>query len=145
MDKKLYHEASVYMTFGKNKGAINKFSKILENAKDIGQSSCITVLIQRATCYYREKMCKEALVDLKKVIDLGYKIKENEQMFFMYHFCNIQAPIDEVLEDLREVAIKYGYNCSKRIAYLKKVDLDILANSNAGGSQNRGRSQSAKR
>ncbi|CAF3207780.1 unnamed protein product, partial [Rotaria socialis] len=55
-----------------------EFSKILENAKDIEQSSFITVLIQRATCYYREKMCKEALVDLKKVIALGYKIKENE-------------------------------------------------------------------
>ncbi|CAF3620019.1 unnamed protein product [Rotaria socialis] len=76
MHEKLYHEASVYMTFGKNKGAINKFSKILENAKDIEQSSFITVLIQRATCYYREKMCKEALVDLKKGIDLGYKIRE---------------------------------------------------------------------
>ncbi|CAF3327211.1 unnamed protein product, partial [Rotaria socialis] len=38
-----------------------------------------------------------------------------------------------------------GYNCSKRIAYLKIVDLDILVNSNADGSQNRGRSQSAKK
>ncbi|CAF4219714.1 unnamed protein product [Rotaria socialis] len=97
MHEKLYHEASVYMTFGKNKGAINKFSKILENAKNIEESSFITALIQRATCYYREKMCKD------------------------------------------------GYNCSKRIAYLKKLDLDILVNSNAGDSQNRGRSQSANR
>ncbi|CAM2712094.1 unnamed protein product, partial [Rotaria socialis] len=55
------------------------------------------------------------------------------------------VPIDEALEDLREVAIKNGYNCSKRIAYLKIVDLDILVNSNADGSQNRGRSQSAKK
>ncbi|CAM4963998.1 unnamed protein product [Rotaria socialis] len=67
MDKNLFHEASVCMTFGKNKGAINKFSKILENAKNIEESSFITALIQRATCYYREKMCKEALVDLKKM------------------------------------------------------------------------------
>ncbi|CAM4953665.1 unnamed protein product [Rotaria socialis] len=85
-------------------------------------------------------------------------------MLFMYHFCNIQAPIprsnipatgsrrpycltrvDEAVEDLQEAEIKYGYNCSKRIAYLKKLDLDILVNSNAGDSQNRGRSQSANR
>ncbi|CAF3682484.1 unnamed protein product, partial [Rotaria socialis] len=67
------------------------------------------------------------------------------QLGILSGFCNIQVPIDEALEDLREVAIKNGYNCSKRIAYLKIVDLDILVNSNADGSQNRGRSQSAKK
>ncbi|CAM4953391.1 unnamed protein product [Rotaria socialis] len=133
MDKNLFHEASVCMTFGKNKGAINKFSKILENAKNIEESSFITALIQRATCYYREKMCKEALVDLKKMdtqVEHTRSYTTVNRRIWPYYM----APY---YDD--------GYNCSKRIAYLKKLDLDILVNSNAGDSQNRGRSQSANR
>ncbi|CAF3166871.1 unnamed protein product [Rotaria sp. Silwood2] len=58
MDDKLYREVSVFITFDINEEPINNFSKIFENAKDIDRSSLITVLIQRASYYYREIMYK---------------------------------------------------------------------------------------
>ncbi|CAF3023234.1 unnamed protein product [Rotaria sp. Silwood2] len=66
MDDKLYREVSVFITFDINEEPINNFSKIFENAKDIDRLSLITVLIQRASYYYREIMYKEALAYLKK-------------------------------------------------------------------------------
>ncbi|CAF1528410.1 unnamed protein product [Rotaria sordida] len=53
---------------------------------------------------------------------------------------------DELLQGWQDMCVASdGYNCSKRIAHLRKIDPDILTNPNAGGSQHRDRSQSAKR
>ncbi|CAF4627182.1 unnamed protein product [Rotaria sp. Silwood1] len=118
MDDILFHDALVFEAYHKDKEAINTWSKILENGKNIDRPTMVSVLIQRASCYYREKMYKEALVDFKEIIRLGYKIKENEQVFFMYIRCKDSWFIKaDVIEELIEIEL----NCKLIYYYDRNI------------------------
>ncbi|CAF4029121.1 unnamed protein product [Rotaria sp. Silwood2] len=102
-----FREASEAATFQRAQEAIKILSEILNQGKNVAPSTMITVLIKRAECYFSEGQHNNALMDFQEIIKLGYPIKTNQSLLYIYHDCKLKITVDDAIDDLREIQLKF--------------------------------------
>ncbi|CAF4366504.1 unnamed protein product, partial [Rotaria magnacalcarata] len=85
MDQNLYVQVFVAFSLNNYNGTIDLISKIFgDKSNKVERQVNIVLLNQRATSYFKLQLFKEAFKDIQSSIDMGFDLKQDEKLLYMY-------------------------------------------------------------
>ncbi|CAF3573555.1 unnamed protein product [Rotaria socialis] len=139
MDQNLYVQVLVAFGLNNYNEAIELISKILgDKSNTVERQVNIVLLNQRATSYFKLQLFTEAFKDMQSSINMGFDIKRDEELLYMYYHAKSKTELSEIINTLEQIKII----CNREIMLLKQINIDKMFNKN---DRTRTRSQSAGR
>ncbi|CAF3282422.1 unnamed protein product [Rotaria socialis] len=143
MDQNLYVQVLVAFGLNNYNEAIELISKILgDKSNTVERQVNIVLLNQRATSYFKLQLFTEAFKDMQSSINMGFDIKRDEELLYMYYHAKSKTELSEIINTLEQIKIICRLNSSREIMLLKQINIDKMLNKN---DRTRTRSQSAGR
>ncbi|CAM4978180.1 unnamed protein product [Rotaria socialis] len=137
MDQNLYVQVLVAFGLNNYNEAIELISKILgDKSNTVERQVNIVLLNQRATSYFKLQLFTEAFKDMQSSINMGFDIKRDEELLYMYYHAKSKTELSEIINTLEQIKI------ISEIMLLKQINIDKMFNKN---DRTRTRSQSAGR